>query len=497
MPSSWTIAKGVARTVRGVSDVALRAGAYVAQGQDLRRGRRAAASGVLAPGDPSPPPGAADCYDYRGVAVRRELAPLMNGEFSLGHWLDPRRGPRDAIGLPRQVLTRHVAVVGPTGAGKSASILVPWTATALRAGASVVAVDPGGDLLAGVAALRRHAGALGARVATWDYTAPASSVSWDWLAALHGDDELAAASEALLGRLRPGDAQLPLRQRDDRTLRGLLEVVRATRRGATIADLLATLQDQQALVRARAAVAGSAGARRLAEVAGLPAHEYGPAVSTVVDALDALDRPDVRAVTDQRDLELERLFDVPTLLVVVAPRNGGRTSETLASLMLSQVGRVLARRSGGGAGSQVLLLVDEAPRLGRRVDLEALLSVSRRASASVCLAAQDVADFGDERTRSRVLDGCGTCVALPSASDASARYFANRLGQRQQAAVGVATTTGAVAPQRSVTRSSAASPVLGVRELTDPPWGPRTAVVHVSTVVGRPILVDLTRRELP
>jgi type IV secretory pathway TraG/TraD family ATPase VirD4 len=494
MPSSWSIAKGVARTVRGATDVALKAGAYVAQEQELRRGRRAAASGVLAPGDPSPPPGAPDCYDYRGVALARELIPLRGGEFSLGRWIDPRRGPRHALGLPRQTLTRHAAVVGPSGSGKTLSILLPWTVAALRAGASVVAVDAGGDLLDAVLAVRARDGALGARVATWDYADP-RSMSWDWLGALRDDDALAAASAALLGAAPAGDPRP--RQRDDRTLRGLLETMRRTRPQATVADMIATLQDRQALAAVRAAAAGSAGARRLAELTALPPHEHAQAIGAVVDALDALDRPDVRAVSGRPDLDLDRLFDVPSLLVVGARRSGGRTSAALASLLLSQIVRVLGRRAGGGQGTHVLLALDEAPRLAGRVDLEELLSVARRASASVCLAAQDVADFGDARACERVLGGCATYVSLPSASEASARYLASRLGQRQQAAVGVATTTGAVAPQRSVTRSSAASPVLGVREVTDPPWGPHSAVVHVSTVVGRPFLVDLARAELP
>lgn len=493
MGISWSIAKGAVRTVRGASDVALKAGAYVVQEQELRRGRRAAASGVLVPGDPSPPPGAPDCYDYRGVAVARELASLRNGEFTLGRWIDPRRGPRHAIGLPRQVLTRHAAVIGPSGSGKSTSILLPWTVSALRAGASVIAVDPGGDLLDQLTAVRARDGAFGARVAAWDYT-DARSMSWDWLGALRDDDALAGASAALLGRAPGGNVRT--HQRDDRTLRGLLEAMRAMRPGASVADMISTLQDPQALA-ALGVAAGGAGARRLAEVSALPAHEHAQAVGAVVDALDALDRADVRAVTARPDLDLERLFDVPSLLVVGAPRNGGRTSAALAGLLLSQVVRALCGRIGGQRGTHVLLVIEDAPRLAERLDLEELLSVARRARASVCLAAQDVADFGDERTCERVLGGCASYISLPSASEASARYLASRLGQRQQAAVGVSTTTGAVAPQRSVMRSSAASPVLGVREVTDPPWGPRSAVVHVSTVVGRPCLVDLTRTELP
>jgi type IV secretory pathway TraG/TraD family ATPase VirD4 len=490
------LARGMARATTTLSQATTRVTADAVQNHQLRRGRRAAGRGVLAPGDPLPPPGSADYYDYRGVATEREVKSMRDGEFSLGRYLDPRRGPRGPIGLPGGALLRHAAVIGPTGSGKTKSVLLPWTASALRAGASVVLVDVSGDLLDDLALVRTATGPFNARVAKWDYTDPTRSVSWNWIASLKDDDAIASVTEALIGRPRPNDPQPFFHDRDRRTLRGLLETTRRTQPGATTADLLTLLHDQRALEAAHRQVGGTAAARRLGEVVGLPSGEYGRAVTGVINALEALDHPGVRAVTGRDELDLDALFDVPTLLVVSAPLHGTRTSEVLGSLMLSQVIRVLYRRFGTTSGTHAFLVVDEAPRLAGRLPLEELLSVSRRARVSVCLAAQDVTQFGDESERTSILSNCSTYVTLPSSSEAGAKYFASRLGERRQSVLGVSQTTSSGLPQRSISMSLESTPVLGLRELMDPPWGPRTGIVHAPAVAGRPFLVDLTRPEL-
>jgi type IV secretory pathway TraG/TraD family ATPase VirD4 len=491
----WNLAKGIAHASKTASDATVNATITVSQNRRLRRGGRAAARGVLGPGDPPPPPGSSDYYDYRGVATRRELEPLAGQPFSLGRHIDPKKGIGKPIGLPEGALLRHAAVIGPSGSGKTKSILLPWAAAALQAGASVVLLDVTGDLLDDLAIVRGAMGPFNARVAKWDYTDPAHSVSWNWVSALRDDDAIASMTEALIGRERPNDPQPFFHQRDRRTLRGLLEVVHATRPNATTADVLALVHDQRALTRVRDQVRHSAGARRLADVLQLAPSEYGRAVAGVVNALEPLDHPGVKAVTARPELDLERLFDVPTLLVVAAPLHGTRTSEVVGGLILSQIIRVLYRRFGSTAGTHAFLVVDEAPRLAGRLNFEELLSVSRRARVSVCLAAQDVTQFGDDKERTAILSNCANYVALPSSSEPAAKYFASRLGSRRQSVVGISNTTSGGQPGRSLNYTTEQTPVLGEREVMDPPWGPRTALVHAPIVAAKPFIVDLTRPE--
>jgi type IV secretory pathway TraG/TraD family ATPase VirD4 len=367
MSSYWSVMKGIARASRSASEATVNAGLTAAQNRQLRKGSRAAARGVLAPGDPPPPPGSADHYDYRGVAVEKEVAHLREQPFSLGRVIDPRKGPRAAIGLPEQVLHRHAAVIGPTGSGKTKSVLLPWVGSALQGGGSVVLLDVSGDLLDDLALVRQAMGPFGARFAKWDFTDPANSMSWNWIDSLRDEDSITSVTEALIGREKPNDPQPFFHQRDRRTLRGLLEIVRATMPGATTADLLRLLHDQVALARARDRVPHSAGARRVADVLSLHPDDYGRAVAGVVNALEALDHPGVAAVTSRPQLDLDRLFDVPTLLVVSAPLHGTRTSEIAGGLILSQIIRTLYRRFGNNQGTHAFLVVDEAPRLAGRL----------------------------------------------------------------------------------------------------------------------------------
>ena len=486
------IARGVVTLGQSLSSGLARA----ASTHSLRRAARASGTRVLAPGDTAPPPvGTVDYYDYRGVATARELRELGGHAFSLGRALDPRAGPRQEIGLPFEVLQRHAAVVGPTGSGKTKSVLVPWIVAALRQGHSVVAVDIAGDLLDDLQVHQLATGRLDSLVAKWDYTDPAGSISWNWLASLNDDEALSAAVEALNGRQAPNDSQPYFHQRDARLLRGLLELARAVRPTATGKDLLDLLLDQSLLEGLVRANRHHPAARRLSDIVARPVDEYLTAVSGVINALEAWNHPGLEAITSRVELDLDTLFHRTSLLVVGAPLQGGKTAEAASGLLLSQLINRLYRRFASRAGKHVFLVIDEAARLTGRLPMEELLSVGRRARVSVVLATQDVGQFRDKDERAAILGNCATYLTLPGASKANAEYFASRLGQRTQATTSLTHSPGASSGQLSLGSQLTQVDVLGAREILDPPWGERTALVHCQAVSGKPFLVDLTRPE--
>lgn len=59
----------------------------------------------------------------------------------------------------------------------------------------------------------------------------------------------------------------------------------------------------------------------------------------------------------------------------------------------------------------------------------------------------------------------------------------------------VTQTPGAASGQFSRSSQIASVSVLGQREVLDPPWGERTAIVHSQPISRKPFLVDLTRPE--
>jgi type IV secretory pathway TraG/TraD family ATPase VirD4 len=355
----------------------------------------------------------------------------------------------------------------------------------------VILVDVSGDLMRDLGVFRRWSGDFNARLGRWDYTDPRGSLSWNWVSAARDADAVVSMVEALVGRERPNDPQPFFQQRDRRTLRALIGMQNPGP-PLTAGDLLALLHDQPRLARQVTSSPASRGARQLTDVVCLPPDDYETAVAGVVNALEALDHPGVEAVTRGSDLDLDRLFDTPTLLIVGAPLAGSRTSEAVGALILSQIIRTLYKRFGRTAGTHVYLIVDEAPRLTSRINFEEILSVSRRARVSVCLAAQDVTQFGSEDERNAILANCATYVGLPTHSKPTATYLAGRLGDRVHTTLTLSSSVGIHSRDRGTSHSLGSTPVLGVREIMSPPWGERVAVVHSPQVCPKPFVVDLT-----
>jgi type IV secretory pathway TraG/TraD family ATPase VirD4 len=470
-----------------------------AQRRSLRRASRVAQTGILAPGDADPPPtGTSDYLDYRGIATSRDIAPLEGQEYELGRFLDPRRGPTREVGIPFEVLRRHAAVIGPTGAGKTKSILVPWIASALRQGHCVVATDIGGDLLDDLMIHRAATGALGAKVSKWDYSHPSDSIGWDWLVSLDDDESMIAAVDAIHGKPRPNDSQPFFHQRDARVLRGVLELARGTGAARSGRDLLELVRDGSKLSALVGANPRHPGANRLTDVVGQHSGTYQQMMSGVINDLEIWDNRGLEAVTRSGGLLLDSFFEEARLLVIGAPIHGGRISEAASGLLLSQVINRLYRRFNTSQGQHVFLVIDEAARLTGRIPIEELLSVSRRARVSVVIATQDVGQFADENERLSILGNCATYISLPSRSSANGEYLSSRLGHRFQTATTVSQGPSPQMPTHgglTVSSSTSQVPVLGTREILDPPWGERTAIVHCQPMASKPFLVDLTRPE--
>lgn len=488
--------KTVGSIVRGSAFAAAGVRSSITKGK-LRKGARRAASGVLAPGDPDPPPdGPIDYYDYRGVAVWSETRHELGlGQFPLGWFIDPRRGPSARAQLSFEILKQHAAVVGPTGSGKTKSILVPWIAAALKAGYCVVAVDVSGDLLQDLAVHRMAVGRFGAAVAKWDYTDPRNSVSWNWLTSLDSDEAVDDAAIALCGKPPPNDPQPFFHQRDIRFMRALLAGAVTSPNLQTGKDLLNLVMDQRAFESFVHSPHGAASRARLTDFVGLPASDYQKAVSGAVNALEIWDNVGLDAVTRRDGLDLDSLFDRPSLLVVGAPIHGGSISQASSSLMISQVINRLYRRFTHSRGRHVFLVLDEAARLKDRINLEEVLSVSRRARVSVVLGIQDVSQLGDEKDRVAILGNCATYIALPSSSSTNAAYLSGRLGQRPQSAISINETLRGSNRGTGVTNQIGTVPVLGDREILSPPFGALVAVVHSRKVSYKPFLVELSRAE--
>lgn len=494
-PSGWQMTRAIGKATRFTSLAATSALESGLFGLNGAIGRASDLQSVLGPGARDPQPGTGDFYDYRGVARPRELRQFEAQPFSLGAVIDASGRRRSyGIGLPLDYLRRHAAVIGSTGSGKTKSVLVPWMASALRLGCTVIATDISGDLTDDLDRHRAATGPFNAIVGRWDYAHPSTSLSWNWMGSLADDEAILAAVEALNGREKPNDSQPFFHQRDGRYLRGLLELMRWLKPDSSGRNLLWLLRDQAALSAVITAHANHPGAQRLHDLLGRKPDEYSQSISGVINALEVWDHPGLAAVTSRSELDLDALLERPSLLVVGAAIHGGRTSEVTSSLLLSQIIQRLYKRFQTTNPRPVLLVIDEAARIANRIPLEELLSVGRRAGVMVVFATQDVGQIRDENERLSILGNCATYVGLPGPTQSNSDYLTRRLGSRRQSAQSLGRSYGS-SSGRTRSQHIEDVPVLGVREIQSPPWGPRTAVVHSTQVSAKPFLVDLTRQE--
>jgi type IV secretory pathway TraG/TraD family ATPase VirD4 len=468
-----------------------------------RVGARQAARGWLAPGDPTPAPTVGTDYlDYRGTATRAEVKMLEGQGFPIGAFVDFQHRRIDCqLAIPESVMNLHALVIGPAGSGKTAGIIVPWITAALMADWAVIAVDVKGDLSEDIIAFNQGYGdpSIGGLLRKWDYSDPANSHAWEWMAELTDEARLDAAVTAVLGRRNDNSSADPyFYQRDYRTLRGLLSFAHAlSPHTRTAGQLIRLLQNDNRLQTVVLANPRAPGAGDLLDALKFPTHEYPKVVSGVVTALSAIDTQGAGAVTAARSgdskLSLESVLDAGECLIIGAPLRGGQLSATLSSLMLNQVAQRLYERFGT-SGRPVLLVIDEAAQVTDRVDIAQLMEVSRSAGAGVVVALQDIAKIKDENDRSSIVTNAATFVMLRGSSPISVKALSERLGQRPERTYSMQANAGWGAPVNQ-SFGTQLVPVMGDREMMQPPEGDRPSVVHVKApqlgATPKPFIVDL------
>jgi type IV secretory pathway TraG/TraD family ATPase VirD4 len=499
MSTMWRLSKGIfevsAAAQRGVVHSVNQSAAQ----RQTMRGSRAAQRGIIGPWDPPPPPHLGGYLDFSGVATPADIS--GNGaDFPLGRYVVPRKRweAREPIGLTATAANSHTVVFGSSTSGKTTSIIVPWIYAGMRAGYLVVAVDLKGnnDLLDKVGLYAASQPALPeVRIGVFDYNSPGTSMSWNWIADLDDETSVNAAAEALCGRDRENDPNREFRLRDLKWMRGLLELVNNTRATWTVRDVLALLDDQNRLQLLIKRQSGSRAAVRLSDLASLDPADYSRAVQFVTTYLEVLNTDGFVRVTRRSELSMHDLDAEPSLFVVSAPHADQKLGEAVSGLFFSQFLNKQLQKFNTQS-RPVLLILDEAPRLKDRIDLPSLMSLAASTRMSVVLAVQEVNNFRDDE-RDVIFANCGTQILMGGAGPKTTEYFGARLGTR----VGVRQVQSS-----SYTRSegrawqsghqAADVPVLGHVELSNPPGGPFSAVVHSRSLSRKPIIVDLTRPDL-
>ncbi|HEX5407644.1 MAG TPA: type IV secretory system conjugative DNA transfer family protein [Pseudonocardiaceae bacterium] len=433
-------------------------------------------------------------FDHRGLYSRARPPGVLRGEFPLGHFLSASGRVGRPVGIPEPQMRLHACVIGPSGAGKTRSVIVPWIIAAVRSGYSVVSIDVKGDMLDLVRAeVQRQGVPLNVRAHKLDYTDPRRSARWNWLQTIDSDRAVDSAVQSIIGRQPPPKADPYFFHLDGQILRGLLELSLSSpnRHKWNAGRLLSLLRDQALLDQAMRLYPNSPGAARLKDLPYLSPDDFNKRVTGVAVRLDPLARSAIDAVTTNGTITTPDILRQQQIVSVVAPLQDGQMAQTLSSLFVNDLLFRVYNRFTGYQGPPVMLVLDEAAQFADRIDYKNLLSVARSAGMSVVIALQDVAQFSDTAERSIALGNCDTYVSFGGVSQESAKFLSERLGKHAVATTTVGRTAQGFGYQTSTSTSQQTLPVLGEREIMNIPFGIRPAVVHARSTLIVPFLVDL------
>ncbi|HWG02465.1 MAG TPA: type IV secretory system conjugative DNA transfer family protein [Trebonia sp.] len=488
----WEAAKAYGRASRSVSESVQ---ATYERNAAERVPRRVRNRGYLAPGDPAPPPGL-DVLDYSGLAPARAVrGALYPDGVTLGAAIDLADGAPFAVyRLPLERFFQHVAVVAPPGKGKTYGMIAPLAARLARAGATVVVLDVTGDL---VNAIKDFAGSSPTGTAVpffhWSTDAARGRHAWNPLAGLDPDDLTAVEGlkTSILGEQPADPKHRFFFDRELRILGALIRLLLAEAASPTLTDLIA-LAVHRDVLRKRLARPEHAGLRlEIRDFLAADDADAAQMVSETQTRLAPFVAPQVSGQVSRSDFTIADIARRPSLVVVGAELYLRQRGEIAASLFVNRLSAELSTRYGTTRGAPVVMLLDEAPVLARRINLASLLATSRATRTGVVIAAQNVAQFGDEGEQSTVFDACDTMMLLPGASRASIGIFQSRLGTRQVRRQSTSREFGK--GHGSVSVSGETVDVLGNRELLDPPFGQFPAFVHSRSDGVGPVAIELER----
>jgi type IV secretory pathway TraG/TraD family ATPase VirD4 len=490
---AWDAARAYGRTSRAVSESMQ---AAYEQHSAATLPRRVRSRGYLAPGDPAPPPGI-DLLDYSGLAPASVLrsAALRAGGVALGAAIDLGSGsPVAAYRLPVDRFFQHLAVVAPPGKGKTYGVIAPLAVRLLRAGATVVVLDVTGDLVNAIRDFGKgSATGLTVPFFHWSTDSSRGRHGWNPLAGLDPDD--LTAVEGLKASILGAEPADPRHRfffdRELRILGALIRLLLAEASSPTLADLMA-LAVRRDVLRTRLARPEHASLRlELQDFLAADDTDAPQMIGELQTRLAPFISPQVRPTIDHSDFSLSAVLGRPSLLIVGAELYLRQRGEIGASLLVNRLSAELATRYGVSRGVPVVMLLDEAPVIARRINLPSLLATARATRTGLVIAAQNVTQFGDEAERSNVFDACDTMMILPGASDASVTLFQSRLGRREVRRQSMSREFGKRHGSVNVSGESAA--VLGNREIMQPPFGRFPAFAHSRSDGVGPVAVELDR----
>jgi len=329
------------------------------------------------------------------------------------------------IALSAEDQARGMCLIGPPGTGKSQAGILPISADSMKAGQSLIALDPQGELtpyLLGYARITGHQVIIHDPT---DPTLPRFNLAYGIqnvsdgqaiaavVAGAGGEDFWAKSAQNLL-------AGCLLR------FESLGDILRAFDDMQKLAAILTGKDDGAANVSRAFAASVKAGDRS------------APGVLATLQAstLGAWAEPAVQEATAATDFTAELLVEQPTLLILRCP---GRYMKVYGPYLGAVLQRFMLDLDSMGEASPsgtlsrpVKIVIDEFPVMGRLNGVVEAVNLFRKRRISILIAAQTLSQFDLVYGRpgaEALIAGMATQVYFGSCDAATARYVSQSLGK--------------------------------------------------------------------
>lgn len=347
-----------------------------------------------------------------------ERAPLEEGRFALAP-----AAPAGRLELPRKIVTRHVAVLGPSGAGKTYSFFLPncaWTQ-----GASFVATDPKGEIFNATSGYH-------VRPLRYAPRQPEASACFNWIPLCTEPHFTLLLARAVM------ESDGPAKGKDEFFVyaeSALLAAIFAhantleTPTPASAYDFITSYRADQFIPLLLESP--SPLARQFARIfEQTEARLRGGLITAVMTRILFLADPLVRRFTSAElaPPDFSRLRREPTAVYWILHENDVSALRPLSALFFTLL---LYQIKQAEANISVTLYLDEFANIGRIPDFQTEITVARGRDVAFVLGIQSMAQLEEKYDRAGaqvIYDNCQTKIAMSSLAYDSAEMVSRELG---------------------------------------------------------------------
>ena len=338
------------------------------------------------------------------------------------------------VRLSLKASCEHVAVIGPTGCGKTSAFFIP-NLLQLPDNTSCVVTDPKGEIEATVGDAMR---ARGWNVVAFCPMDKVHSAVYNPLAIARDDTEIAEVSDIILrngysAAGQAGDTQWVNFAQPLWEAALLIEIHKAfnedripTIQGAYDFIISYTESDRADIV---SDIGGAALDKYLAYAQSIQSPETAASIKTVVvSSVKLFGRPDVASVTqDGQIFDPSDLRKRPTAFFIQIPERKSSLLKPLSATMYWQIIEHILDLNG----CPVVFFLDEFPNIGQIPSFAQLAATVRSRKISLNIGLQGVEQLSreySEKEQQDIINNMKTKIYYPGSSGESGTYFSNMAG---------------------------------------------------------------------